>query len=69
VPSRDRIEALRAAGIVLLGRPAEHTVMTAAISGRPARCLANRFTALAKTLATVPFPSGMVGHFPEAPIP
>jgi hypothetical protein len=22
-----------------------------------------------KTLATVPFPSGMVGHFPEAPIP
>src|SRR5437763_3583607 len=31
----------------LLGPPAEHTVMTAAISGRPARCLANRFTALA----------------------
>lgn len=30
----------------LLGPPAEHTVMTAAISGRPARCLANRFTAL-----------------------
>jgi nitronate monooxygenase len=32
----------------LLGPPAEHTVMTAAISGRPARCLANRFTALAE---------------------
>jgi nitronate monooxygenase len=31
----------------LLGSPAEHTVMTAGISGRPARCLANRFTALA----------------------
>jgi nitronate monooxygenase len=31
----------------LLGSLAEHTVMTAAISGRPARCLANRFTALA----------------------
>ena len=31
----------------LLGPPAGHTVMTAAISGRPARCLANRFTALA----------------------
>lgn len=31
----------------LLGPPAEHTIMTAAISGRPARCLANRFTALA----------------------
>jgi nitronate monooxygenase len=32
----------------LLGPAAEHTVMTAAISGRPARCLANRFTALAQ---------------------
>lgn len=30
----------------LLGPAAEHTVMTAVISGRPARCLANRFTAL-----------------------
>jgi nitronate monooxygenase len=30
----------------LLGPAAEHTVMTAGISGRPARCLANRFTAL-----------------------
>jgi nitronate monooxygenase len=30
---------------VLLGPAVEHTVMTAAISGRPARCLANRFTA------------------------
>ena len=30
----------------LLGPAAEHTVMTAAISGRPARCLANRFTAI-----------------------
>ncbi len=30
----------------LFGPPAEHTVMTRAISGRPARCLANRFTAL-----------------------
>ena len=30
----------------LLGPPTEHTVMTQAISGRPARCLANRFTAL-----------------------
>lgn len=31
----------------LLGSPAGHTVMTRAISGRPARCLANRFTAFA----------------------
>src|SRR5262249_40270973 len=30
----------------LLGPQAEHTVMTAVISGRPARSLANRFTAL-----------------------
>jgi nitronate monooxygenase len=30
----------------LLGPPAEHTVMTSVISGRPARSLANRFTAL-----------------------
>ena len=30
----------------LLGPGAEHTVMTRAISGRMARCLANRFTAL-----------------------
>lgn len=30
----------------LLGTSAEHTMMTAAISGRPARCLANRFTAI-----------------------
>jgi nitronate monooxygenase len=29
----------------LLGPAAEHTVMTTAISGRPARCLANRSTA------------------------
>ena len=30
----------------LLGPAIQHTVMTSAISGRPARCLANRFTAL-----------------------
>ncbi len=30
----------------LAGDAAQHTVMTRAISGRPARCLANRFTAL-----------------------
>lgn len=31
----------------LLGSSASHTVMMSAISGRPARCLANRFTAIA----------------------
>jgi nitronate monooxygenase len=35
----------------LLAGDAVHTVMTASISGRPARCLANRFTALADELA------------------
>jgi nitronate monooxygenase len=30
----------------LLGDAARHTVMTSAISGRPARCIANRFTAI-----------------------
>jgi nitronate monooxygenase len=43
----------------LLG-PAEHTVMTAAISGRPARCLANRFTALGEGLEP--------GAIPDYPI-
>lgn len=33
----------------LLGPTAHHTVMTRAISGRPARCLANHFTALGET--------------------
>lgn len=34
----------------LFGRPALHTVMTAAISGRPARCLGNRFTEMGGNL-------------------
>ncbi|QXT37126.1 nitronate monooxygenase [Sphingomonas sanguinis] len=39
----------------LMGEAAAHTVMTRAISGRPARCLANRFTALGEGLtAAVP---------------
>ena len=40
----------------LLGPGALHTVMTSAISGRPARCLANRFTALgdAVDVRTIP---------------
>lgn len=46
-------DAFRAA---LTGSPGHHTIMTRAISGRPARCLANRFTALgaAVTDETVP---------------
>lgn len=39
----------------LMGEGAAHTVMTRAISGRPARCLPNRFTTLAEALvAPVP---------------
>jgi nitronate monooxygenase len=36
----------------LLAGDSVHTAMTAAISGRPARCLVNRFTALADDLAS-----------------
>jgi nitronate monooxygenase len=41
-------ESLADAGYraALLGPPSEHTVMTSVISGRPARCLPNRFTRL-----------------------
>jgi nitronate monooxygenase len=40
----------------LLGPGMRHTVMTSAISGRPARCLANRFTALGEAVdaGTIP---------------
>ncbi|HVJ93276.1 MAG TPA: hypothetical protein VM580_25920, partial [Labilithrix sp.] len=40
---------------------AEHTVMTRAISGRPARCLANWFTALGKNV-----PERAVPEYPIA---
>jgi nitronate monooxygenase len=40
----------------LLGPSAEHTAMTAAISGRPARCLANRFTALGDEIDSTAIP-------------
>jgi len=36
---------------------ANHTMMTRAISGRPARCLANRFTKIAETVADSDVPS------------
>jgi nitronate monooxygenase len=36
---------------------ANHTMMTRAISGRPARCLANRFTKIAETIADSDVPS------------
>jgi nitronate monooxygenase len=51
-------EGYRAA---LLGDAAEHTVITTAISGRPARCLANRFTALGDEVG-----GGLVPAYPIA---
>jgi nitronate monooxygenase len=41
----------------LAGEAANHTTMTRAISGRPARCLANRFTKLSKTISDAEVPS------------
>jgi nitronate monooxygenase len=41
----------------LAGEAANHTFMTRAISGRPARCLANRFTTLAETIPDEAVPS------------
>jgi nitronate monooxygenase len=41
----------------LASEAAHHTVMTRAISGRPARCLANRFTKLVETVADNAIPA------------
>ncbi|SFH74369.1 NAD(P)H-dependent flavin oxidoreductase [Planctomicrobium piriforme] len=46
----------------LLGPAAEHTVMTAAISGRPARCLANRFTAFGKNVDPAMIPDYPIAY-------
>jgi nitronate monooxygenase len=43
--------------VALAGDAANHTTMTRAISGRPARCLANRFTKLSETIADSAVPS------------
>ncbi|SLN26997.1 Nitronate monooxygenase [Falsiruegeria litorea R37] len=40
----------------LMGAPAEHTVMTRVISGRPARCLQNRFTDWGQAVADTDVP-------------
>ena len=44
----------------LLGAPAQHTTITTAISGRPARCLANKFTAIGESVEP--------GAIPDYPI-
>jgi nitronate monooxygenase len=46
----------------LLGSPSSHTVMTAAISGRPARCLTNRFTSLAQNIAPEEIPDYPIAY-------
>jgi nitronate monooxygenase len=46
----------------LFGDASHHTVMTRVISGRPARCLANRFTALGAAAAGVAVPSYPIAY-------
>ncbi|HEU5047467.1 MAG TPA: nitronate monooxygenase [Rickettsiales bacterium] len=58
-PESSANDAFRAA---LKGPGAQHTVMTDMISGRPARCLANRFTALSEALAGLPVPDYPIAY-------
>jgi nitronate monooxygenase len=46
----------------LLGPAADHTVITAAISGRPARSLANRFTALGESIPPEAIPDYPIAY-------
>ena len=46
----------------LKGDAAHHTVMTRAISGRPSRCLANRFTALGREVAPADVPDYPIAY-------
>jgi len=46
----------------LFSEVAHHTVLTRAISGRPARCLANRFTALGADAAPAAVPSYPIAY-------
>lgn len=57
-------ESLADAGYraALMSAAARHTVMTRAISGRPARCLANRFTAAAADIADGEIPAYPVAY-------
>ncbi|RYX80867.1 nitronate monooxygenase [bacterium] len=58
-PETSANPAYRAA---LLDSENVHTVMTTAISGRPARCLVNRFTALGEQLAHLPRPDYPIAY-------
>jgi nitronate monooxygenase len=57
-------ESLADAGYraALTGEAARHTVMTRAISGRPARCLSNRFTALGRDASPRDIPDYPVAY-------
>jgi nitronate monooxygenase len=46
----------------LFGEAAYHTVMTHAISGRPARCLANRFTGIGADIAAEAVPDYPIAY-------
>jgi nitronate monooxygenase len=46
----------------LAGNAAYHTVMTRAVSGRPARCLSNRFTILGAGVATHQIPAYPIAY-------
>jgi len=46
----------------LAGDAAHHTMMTRVISGRPARCLANRFTTAGRTIAPEAIPAYPVAY-------
>jgi|ERR1019366_489583 nitronate monooxygenase len=46
----------------LMSEAASHTVMTRAISGRPARCLANRFTALGARISPADIPAYPIAY-------
>jgi nitronate monooxygenase len=55
VPGSQADAAYRAALVERRGK--NHTVMTRAISGRPARCLANRFTAFGAAIPALEIPA------------
>jgi nitronate monooxygenase len=46
----------------LAGHAAHHTVMTSAISGRPARCLSNKFTALGEDIPASQIPAYPIAY-------
>ena len=46
----------------LAGHAAHHTAMTRAISGRPARCLANKFTALGESVSPAEIPAYPIAY-------